>query len=85
MNWRERNRCSGAIIMTESVTRDAQRRVFGVVQDLLEGDKDSSPSVHNNRVFRLTMTGLRLLAARPNCRERKSHEALPLVPEGQIH
>ena len=55
----------GAIIMSESVTRDAQRRVFGVVQGLLEGDKDSSPSVQNDRVFRLTMTGLEPLAARP--------------------
>ena len=51
--------------MSESVTRDAQRRVFGVVQGLLECDKDSSPSVQNDRVFRLTMTGLRLLATRP--------------------
>ena len=36
-----------------------------MVQGLLEGDKDSSPSVQNDRVFRLTMTGLEPLAARP--------------------
>ena len=42
---------------TPLVTRDAQRRVFGVVQGLLESDKDSSPSVQNDRVFRFRMTG----------------------------
>ena len=72
-NWRERNRCSGVIIMSESVTRDAQRRVLGVVQGLLEGDKDSSPSVQNDRVFRLTVTGLEPLAARPIGASAKKH------------
>ena len=48
---------------TPLVTRDAQRRVFGVVQGLLEGDKDSSPSVQNDRVFRLTSVARRAAGA----------------------
>ena len=50
--WRERNRCSAT-------------KGPGVAQGQLERDKDSSPSVQNDRVFRLTMTGLEPLAARP--------------------
>ena len=60
----------------------AQRRVFGVVQGLLECDKDSSPSVQNDRVFRLTMTGLEPLAARPIGASAKKRRAAKQVKGG---
>ena len=68
---------------TPLVTRDAQRRVFGVVQGLLEGDKDSSPSVQNDRVFRLTMTGVGPLAARPIGASAKMRTHIPTGTTGK--
>ena len=70
-------------LSTPLVTRDAQRRVFGVVQGLLEGDKDSSPSVQNDRVFRFTMTGLEPLAARPIGASAKDAQAPTGARPGQ--